>query len=144
LIQKESVKQSVSTKVFSTFIEQIQNIIHYSSEKVYSDTTDASLSFGMVVIGRKDDNFFVLCSNKIQKDKVDFLEKKLEHLRNMDKDQVKAYYKERRKQKPENEDSKGAGLGFIEMAKSATKPIEFSFKDIGSDEDVVFALQVTI
>jgi hypothetical protein len=144
-LELENVNSSTSSKVFSVFIEQIQNIIHYSSDRQQvSESKNDTLSFGMVVLGSTDEGYFILCSNKIKKDKVEFLSKKLEKLQGMTKDELKAYYKERRKTKPDNDDSKGAGLGFIEMARSASKPLEFAFKDINSDEDIVFALQITI
>ncbi len=53
----------------------------------------------------------------------------------MSKDELKEYYKAQRRKSPE-EGSKGAGLGFIDMAKKASEPIEFDFKPI--DEKVSF------
>jgi hypothetical protein len=143
-LEIENVKTTISSKIFSVFVEQIQNIIHYSSEKSHTIDLKDTLSFGMLVLGKKNDGYFLVCSNKIKKDKIEFLSDKLTMLKGMNKDELKAYYKERRRSSPENEDSKGAGLGFIEMARNATKPIEFCFKDIDSEDEAVFAMQITI
>ncbi len=47
----------------------------------------------------------------------------------MSKDELKALYKEQLRAEPE-EGSKGAGLGFMEIARRASKPIEFDFADV--------------
>jgi hypothetical protein len=66
----------------------------------------------------------------------------LEHLREMDKEQLKAFYRDRRKTttKP---DSRGAGLGFIDMARKASQPIEYDFKPI-NDHHAFFSIKVVI
>jgi hypothetical protein len=71
----------------------------------------------------------------IENDKVERLREKLMKLQKMNKKDLKRYYREQRRKEP-HEDSKGAGLGFIEMAKKASRPIEFEFKQI--DENMSF------
>ena len=51
-------------------------------------------------------------------------------------------YKETLKSEPE-EGSKGAGVGFIEIARRASKPIEFDFADV-DDRFSFFALEAEI
>jgi hypothetical protein len=60
----------------------------------------------------------------------------------MSKDELKALYKEQLRAEPE-EGSKGAGLGFMEIARRASKPIEFDFADIDSTY-AFFALKASI
>jgi hypothetical protein len=60
----------------------------------------------------------------------------------MSKDELKALYKEQLRAAPE-EGSKGAGLGFMEIARRASKPIEFDFTEIDANY-VFFALKATI
>jgi len=60
----------------------------------------------------------------------------------MDRSELKQYYKEkRRNETPES--SKGAGLGFIELARKSVKPIEFDVQKI-DDEFSFFSLKTTI
>ena len=59
----------------------------------------------------------------------------------MSKDELKALYKEQLRAEPED-GSKGAGLGFMEIARRASKPIEFDFTDLG--DYAFFALKATI
>ena len=60
----------------------------------------------------------------------------------MNKDELKALYKEKLRADPE-EGSKGAGLGFMEIARRATQPIEFDFVEVDADY-TFFALKATI
>jgi hypothetical protein len=60
----------------------------------------------------------------------------------LSKDELKALYKEQLRAEPE-QGSKGAGLGFMEIARRASKPLEFDFTNIDSDH-AFFALKATI
>ncbi|MCP4347285.1 MAG: hypothetical protein GY795_17375 [Desulfobacterales bacterium] len=140
----EKASKSTILRVFSMVVEKAQNIIHYSAEKfleenVYDD--DEELSLGIIAVGYEDSHYFVLCGNIIKNDNVIKLQKKLAILQEMSKEELKKYYREKRKQGPD-EGSKGAGLGFIEMAKRANKPIEFNFKKV--DEDFSFFSMKTV
>ncbi len=131
--------RNAALKVFAIFVEQVENVINYSVEK---DHEDSQLSFGIVVIGKKDDFFFISGGNKIHTDKVEKLKSNLDKLSNMNKDELKIYYKEKRKAAKED-DSKGAGIGFIEMARKSTQPIEYSFKNIDSKYSF-FTIKISI
>ena len=67
---------------------------------------------------------------------------RLSKIRDMSKDELKVLYKEQLRAEPED-GSKGAGLGFMEIARRASKPIEFDFPDFDSDY-AFFALKATI
>ena len=131
--------RKAALKVFAIFVEQVENVINYSVEKDYEES---QLSFGIVVIGRKDDHFFISGGNKIQTAKVEKLESNLSKLISMNKDELKAFYKEKRRSAKED-DSKGAGIGFIEMARKSTKPIEYSFETIDSEYSF-FTIKISI
>ncbi len=130
----ESLNPTKMTKVFAIFIEQVQNIIHYSAERLSNeDLNNGSLSNGIVVVGYKNDYYYVVCGNKINKKDIEMLTHKLTVLHGMNKAELKSYYKEQRKKDPV---TKGAGLGFIELARKSSKPIDFDFKSI--DEQFSF------
>lgn len=113
-------------KVFSMVVEQAQNIIHYSAEKL-SQNKDAcsALGSGMIVVGLEGKEYFVICGNLVANDDVPHLMQKLKAVQTMTSLELKSYYKEKRRVAPDKK-SKGAGLGFIEMARKASKPIEFA------------------
>ncbi len=129
-LKLDDANTSLSMKVFSVFIEQAQNIIHYSAEiipKQYS-VTGEYMANGIIVIGYKMKKYYVKSGNLVEKDKVDKLKNKLELLKKMNKDELKKYYKEQRR-KGSDEDSMGAGLGFIEIARKSSEPIDYEFVD---------------
>ncbi len=141
----EKASKSTILRVFSMVVEKAQNIIHYSAEKFLEDSmydeNDEELSLGIIAVGYENNHYFVLCGNMIDNDNVLKLRKKLTGLQEMNKEELKKYYREKRKQGPD-EGSKGAGLGFIEMAKRANKPIEFDFKKV--DEKLSFFSMKTV
>jgi hypothetical protein len=70
------------------------------------------------------------------------IREKIEGIRNLSKEELKLLYRERRRQAPEP-GSKGAGLGLIEMARKAGKPIDYSFAPIDEDSSF-FSLKVVV
>jgi hypothetical protein len=133
LKKKMNIEKASLTTISSTFsmlIEQSQNIIHYSAEKTItgkqSDNNQKDLSIGIISAGYEDGHFFIQCSNMIENNKISKLKKHLAALRGMSRDELKKSFRTQRKMKPEK-DSKGAGLGLIEVAKRACSPIEYSF-----------------
>jgi hypothetical protein len=114
-------------KLFSSFVELSQNIVHYSSNALARNgETDGSIREGAVCISRDGDRHVMLCVNPMASAEVENLRKKLEPLRHMSLEQIKQAYKESlRSETPE--DSKGAGMGFLTMARDASAPLEFAF-----------------
>ena len=130
-------------KVFSVFVEQAQNIIRYSADKVSGDLGKAvELSSGMVTIGTENGHFFIVCANVVLADDEPRLRERLERLQKMDKEEIKAYYKEQLREAPD-EHSRGATIGLIEIARRACEPIQFDFDRI-NDDSFFFCMKVSI
>ncbi|CAK0779310.1 DUF2294 domain-containing protein [Azospirillaceae bacterium] len=126
-MQIDETDTTTTKKVFSVFVEQMQNIIRYSAEKIVGGKLDNSeLRSGIIAIGRDDGRFFVTGGNLVYNSDTPKLRQRLEELRNMDKDELKAAYKNRLRQDPE-EGSKGASIGLIEIARRSNGPIVFDF-----------------
>jgi hypothetical protein len=134
--------------VFSVFIEQMQNVLNYSAERPghtaaeTGDETGPDLRVGIVLVGQEDDGYFILCGNNIYDLDKERIAARIEEVRNLGKDELKTLYKERRRQTPE-QGSKGAGLGLIEMARKAGKPIEYAFTPV-DDTFSFFSIKVVV
>jgi hypothetical protein len=114
-------------KLFSSFIELSQNIVHYSANALPSaGENDGAIREGAVCISTEGERHLMLCVNPIATADVENLRNKLEPLRSMSIEEIKQAYKvSLRSETPE--DSKGSGLGFLTMARDASEPLEFAF-----------------
>ncbi|HLN24156.1 MAG TPA: SiaB family protein kinase [Patescibacteria group bacterium] len=134
---------STTKRVFSIFVEQVQNVIRYSAERVSGDIgKPVELSSGMIAVGNDGKRFFVICANKVLLTDMERLRDRLQHLQGLDKDEIKAYYKEKLREDPEV-DSKGASIGLIEIARRSSAPIDFDFVNV-SDSHAFFCLKAFI
>jgi len=128
-LQNQGTKGATSRKVFSTFIEMAQNILNYGVDADRAEGR-AQYAHGGVAIGLVDERFFIFCGNLIEQTHVQRVRAKLEAIRTMSPEEIKQTYKQQlRNDEHEDEDelSKGAGLGFLTVARDASEPIEFCF-----------------
>jgi hypothetical protein len=150
LEQKMSLEQASRAtvlRVFSVIVEKLQNIIHYADEERTTPgpeqtMAEAILRQGILTVGYDQQHYFVVSGNVIDNAKVPNLRKKLTKIQAMNKGELKQYYQEQRRQEPA-EGSKGAGLGFVEMARRASQPIEFDFRLI-DEHTSFFSLKTVI
>lgn len=132
---------STAKSVFSIFVEQVQNVIRYSAEKeTGEDMTE--LRYGVLTVGRKDGKVFVTCGNIIKNPDRDRLEGHLLSIQKMDKKELKKLWKDTlRGDTPDG--SKGAGVGFIDIARRSRQGFEFDFSDV-DDTNSFFTLKAYI
>ncbi len=138
----DEASKSTMSQVFSIIVEMVQNIIFYSDEKLeYEQLGEtSSCNVGLIAVGEEKDSYFVMSGNMIKNEKVNRLKNRIEKLVAMSKDELKKFYKEQRRAGPD-EYSKGAGLGYIEMARKTSRPLGFEFREI--DENMSFFSIIT-
>lgn len=132
-LELENTEKNISKGLFSIFVEQVQNVIRYSAEGApeLGDEASKELRYGVLTVGQKDDVYFVSCGNLIMQPDVERLESSLAHIQNLDKDGLKTLYKETLKgETPEG--SKGAGVGFIDIARRA-QSFQYDFTQVDDD-----------
>ena len=123
----------ITKRVFGIFVEQAQNVIRYSKDRIAEGGT------GTVAISRAEDGFLIEAINPMDDENAEGLQKNLDELKAMDSKELRKDYKQRLREGPP-EGSKGAGLGFIEMARKADR---FEFDFVGSTE-LLFVFKVWI
>lgn len=139
----DNVSPTVSMKVFGIFVEQVQNVIHYSEDKISNENMiDNELRLGIIMIGQCSENYFVAGGNKIKNIHVQKLDDMLQKIISMDKEELKDYYKQKRREENETT-SKGGGLGFVEMARKSSKPMEYLITKIDNDYSF-FSIKVIV
>jgi hypothetical protein len=106
-------------------------VIRYSAENEARklDPNEADLRYGVLTVGRNNSSFFVACGNKVRIQDVARLRQNLSEIQELEPNELRARYKEiLRGESPSG--SKGAGVGFLEIARQASNGIEFDFAQI--------------
>lgn len=134
-----------SRKIFSAFVEMSQNIMHYSADALTpADQPDGQIRGGAFCIALDGDQYQLLCANPVANARIEAIRGRLEPLREMTVDEIRSAYRTALRQAAP-EDSKGAGLGFLTMARDASAPLDFHFlADTDDGERTVFCIAATI
>lgn len=135
---------TIAKRVFSVFVEQAQNIIRYSADKLpqAGAASGGMISAGMIVVGVERERFFVACGNEVPKTDVPILRERLDLIASMSSDELKRFYREKLRQPPD-EGSLGGSIGLIEIARRSSAPVEFNFHDLGGERSM-FCLKAYI
>lgn len=129
-------ESSIKRKVFNVMVECLQNIVKHSEEETSKRNT------AIFMIGKQDQEYIITSGNPIKKDSIERLKSRLEQINSLDKDGLKALYKDIIKNSDISEKG-GAGLGFVDMARKSGQKLEFDFEKI-DDETSFFSLRTTI
>lgn len=141
-IEKETNSMNTSMKVFSVFVEQVQNIMNHSDGKIQDSDEEASYSEGIAIIGKAGDDYFTLCGNLVDISKKEVIENSILEINKLDKAEVKQLYKQKLKN-DELKVGKGAGIGLLDIARKSNEPLKYHFQDV-DDKYVFFSLYVKI
>lgn len=142
-MRQEETDASVAKRVFSIFVEQAQNVIRYSADRVTAaEAEQARVSGGVIVVGSEGGRFFVVCGNEVGRSDVPRLRQRLDHIVGLSADELKRFYRDKLRQAPD-EGSLGGSLGLIEIARRSSAPVEYDFQEIGDDRSL-FCLKAFI
>lgn len=158
----EHTDQKISRGIFSTFVEQVQNVIRYSAEKIGPEERQeqeqaaakaegrepmaveddgSELRYGTIAIGEKPDGTrFVTCANLVKNSSVPRITESLESIRGLNRKELTTLMREHLKQGPP-EGSKGAGVGFISIAREANGNWEYDMVPMPDGEFTFFCLE---
>ena len=144
-LEVAGISAAIRRKLFSSFIEISQNIVHYSSDALVDGLDKGgAIREGAVCIATESARHLMLCMNPVATTAVGELRERLEPLRNMSLDEIKQAYKLTLRADTPAE-SKGAGLGFLTMARDASAPLEFAFHPrLDAPETTLFCLKTII
>ena len=137
--EDNDVNLSVSSNIFTIFIELSQNMMNYSKA---INTQDNSLNQqGLILVSKSDNSYHIHSQNIVSTKDKEKIEPKLIEIQSLDKDGIKKRYRELRKS-GQNTHGKGGGIGFYEIAKKCDF-IEYNFKKINEDR-FYFHIKTTI
>lgn len=110
----------VIRRVYHVIVESLQNMSRHADS--WHDGGKAEKSRGMIIFNKSDEGYTITTGNLINKAKVEDTLLRLDQVNALDKDGLKALYKERIRDGHISERG-GAGLGFIDMVKKTGSPI---------------------
>lgn len=119
-LEERQVPRPVGKKLFATFVELAQNVLHYAAAAPGGETGP---SHGTIAMGSSADGHWVAASNHVRVEQVPRLAERLEALRKMTPDELRAAYRRQLEDDThEAEDplSRGAGLGLLTIARACT------------------------
>lgn len=137
---------SASQAVFSVFVEQMNNMLMYSEEKQHftgPEEKNLDVSKGIFILGAQNKTYFLQSGNVMKSENVNLIKERIDYLNTLDKTELRKYYREQMKRENANPESRGAGLGFIEIARRASSKIEYCFTPFGEGL-TFFSMFVTI
>jgi len=134
------IRMGDSSNIFTIFIELSQNIMNYSKTANVDDTSFRPQ--GLILVSKSiDGNYHIHSQNIVSLQDKEKIEPKLLEIQSLDRDGIKARYRELRKSGKDTH-GKGGGIGFYEIAKRCDS-IEYEFKRINEDK-FYFHLKTTI
>jgi hypothetical protein len=121
-LDRKDEERTIIRRVYSVMVETLQNMARHSDELA----DKYNIGRGLFMIGKKEDSYYVITSNKVSNAKVKSLEKAILEVNSATREELKDMYK---KQMTDGKisDKGGAGLGLIEIAKRTRNKLVYEF-----------------
>ncbi|MDX2197112.1 MAG: SiaB family protein kinase [Cytophagales bacterium] len=127
----------ISRKLLSIFIEMAQNVYYYSGESI--PLAGKEYGIGYVIVSQEPNDIFKFTTgNFIPMTRVDGLIESCERINSLDREGLRQLKREVRSSEPGSEVSKGAGIGLIQIALTATEPMEYEVIPYDSEKSFFF------
>ncbi|MBF0336668.1 MAG: hypothetical protein HQL05_02435 [Nitrospirae bacterium] len=142
-LEKLDINNRLVNNVFAIFIEMAQNLITYINDKGDS-ISNTHKDSGIILVGydKQKNRYFVASGNTILASDKASIHDKVGKIIAMDSATLKDYYRTLRKS-GQDAHSKGAGLGFAEMQRKASAPLQYSIDDI-SETEAFFSIKAEL
>jgi len=124
--------------IFSVYIEMTQNIRRYADQHPGLE----GASSAAIVVSRENDHYVIGAGNVVTRGDGMTLQERVTSLAAMDRPALKALFKAQLRQ-PREDLNGSAGLGLIDMARKAARPLTASVRDIDAMRSF-FSLRVVL
>jgi hypothetical protein len=120
-------------KVYNVLVECLQNLYHHMDEvpNVIGDPDMPNRS-AIFMIGKVEDDYRIITGNYMYTSHVDNLKSRIDTVNSMDRDELKAYYKETLNN-GEMSAKGGGGLGMIDIARKSGQNLGYDFQPLDND-----------
>lgn len=129
--QEHEISFRTYKKMISVMIEALENVTKYSDQFLCNGEGKNGFC-PSCVINRNAELIELITRNPVKKELVDPLRTRIDNVNKFNREELKEVYKSTITN-GEFSSKGGAGLGFIEMAKTTGKKLEYSFDKLNSD-----------
>ncbi len=122
----------IKRKVFNVLVECLQNLYHHidTGEIIQDGNHMADGRSALLMIARVNGSFYIRTGNYIYNDVSVELERRLNKINSLEKEDLKLYYQEVLGDGLRS-DKGTAGLGMIDIARKSGNKLEYQFLDVG-------------
>lgn len=122
-------RPKIGKKVFAIFMELAQNVLFYSKEINHFGNRDR---VGTLVILQGADHYKIITGNLVYKSATALLQEKCEMVNSLDREALREYKRQLRNA-PKGKESRGAGIGIVQVALTSSNPIEYEIKELSNN-----------
>lgn len=137
-MDKQQEEMGTKRKVYHIMVETLQNMNKHSDDL----SEQGDIGKGLFMIGKKDETYYIITSNKIDINKTEKLKLALHTVNNADRKELSEMYKKQIKEGSLS-DKGGAGLGLIDIARKSRSRLDYHFLPYNDEYDF-FILKVEI
>ena len=142
-LNNDEMESALLMDVFAVYIEQTQNIRNYARYRVALGDPHPAYEMATILIGRDDERYVVASGNTVHVDDAETLVARIDQLNGLDRQGLRARFKEQLRKPVSGESGRGAGLGLIEIARKTSAPIQHKIHPI-SEQHVFFQMIAAI
>jgi hypothetical protein len=129
----------VRKKVFSVLVECLQNLYHHTDENESGQAEERNAIF---MVSNHEGYYYIYTGNHILAEHVLELKTKIDKVNQLDKDELKTFYKEVLSNGQMSKKG-GGGLGMIDIARKSGQKLEYNFLSL-DETNSFFTLKVKI
>ncbi|MDR2927609.1 MAG: SiaB family protein kinase [Cytophagaceae bacterium] len=133
----------IRRKVFSVFVESIQNLFHHADNIPVNSNMELSDTFGAIVlVCEQNSPYRISTGNFVHLDKIGNIKDRIDQVNSLSEEEIKMLYREilgKGGFSPKG----GGGLGILDIARKTGNKMEYNIYPV-TDEFVFFALDVYI
>jgi len=130
----------IKKKVYNILVECLQNLYHHLDDDDFK--TKINEKSALFMIRKVDGEYSIMTGNFIARENVEMMQGRLDTINEMDKDELKVYYKEVLNN-GEMSAKGGGGLGMIDIARKSGRKLEYKFVPI-DDNYSFFSLNIKV
>jgi hypothetical protein len=130
IMEKEQEQMNLYKRILIIMVESLENICKYSESQV--DNLDLANDYPSVfTLSKKGETYVITTGNLIRREDQRNIEDRISNINQLNPAELRKLYRNIISDGNFNSEG-GAGLGFIEMAKSCKKKIEYQFQQVNN------------